>query len=453
MSVLCSCGLDNGNFGSIASAGQDPHVLTGWGQGVVGLWEPSGDPTLIDDNAVDVVTGMSAVLNGNDQGGVVWYRADNTLWCRWVTPYCAQGVSTGAPFAPSDDTPSMLLGQQMMWSVTENLFTIPGDLMEVVGSRWGGCVILNGITPGEIWCWGYDRFGAMGINSGPYTPTAHKRLITKTPLAVLGGWRSMVVTNDGAHACGISNAGDLYCWGSNFGGVVDPNADDRNCMGASTGLYPDPVPILSGTMFDEVSVYGGTACAVSDDGDVWCWGTQPVGMFNIPDPTVSGVPGSFNACGSLQEFPTGFHEVTWWTNLFTQGAVDDVSLGEHSGCLRRTESSRVYCWGSNDQGMLGQCNECADVPGLNGLATHSPFLFKVELPIVDDPDWQVAMLPPRMAQHACVEGFNTVTGDAAVWCWGWNFLNQLGRSVTPIAGCVSTLGPYNDNSCPQSPGT
>ena len=57
---------------------------------------------------------------------------------------------------------------------------------------------------GELYCWGENRLGELGIGS-----TAQAN--TPTREATASSWRA--VSAGGLHTCGIQNGNDLYCWG------------------------------------------------------------------------------------------------------------------------------------------------------------------------------------------------------------------------------------------------
>ncbi len=61
-------------------------------------------------------------------------------------------------------------------------------------------------TAGDAYCWGLNLFGELGDG------TTTQRL---TPVAVTGGLSFAAVSSEGRHSCGVTTAGDGYCWGMN----------------------------------------------------------------------------------------------------------------------------------------------------------------------------------------------------------------------------------------------
>ncbi|MEE9213138.1 MAG: hypothetical protein V3U29_10845, partial [Phycisphaeraceae bacterium] len=68
-------------------------------------------------------------------------------------------------------------------------------------------------TAGDAYCWGFNFSGALGDG------TMTQRL---TPVPVAGGLSVAAVSAGGGHSCGVTTAGDGYCWGGNsFGDLGD----------------------------------------------------------------------------------------------------------------------------------------------------------------------------------------------------------------------------------------
>jgi len=69
-----------------------------------------------------------------------------------------------------------------------------------------------GVTPaGAAYCWGDDRWGALG--NGTNTDQT-------SPVAVAGGLSFAEVSAAGFHTCGVTPASVLYCWGANNAGEL-----------------------------------------------------------------------------------------------------------------------------------------------------------------------------------------------------------------------------------------
>lgn len=74
------------------------------------------------------------------------------------------------------------------------------------------------------------------------------------------------ITGGGDHFCGISAGGRVLCWGANDGGQLgDGTLIDRGVPTEVVGL---------GTDTRSITASGDTTCAVSNAGNVSCWGQQ-----------------------------------------------------------------------------------------------------------------------------------------------------------------------------------
>lgn len=115
--------------------------------------------------------------------------------------------------------------------------------------------------------------------------------------------------------CVIDGAGAVWCWGKNGGGQLDADPDSVPFSG--TPLRVQGLP-------PAVAVSGGThhACALTADGDAYCWGDNTQGELG------DGTPGE----RASPVLVTGAHT---WARI---AAADDNTCG-------LTVSGEAYCWG------------------------------------------------------------------------------------------------------------
>jgi alpha-tubulin suppressor-like RCC1 family protein len=76
----------------------------------------------------------------------------------------------------------------------------------------GGSTTCGTTAAGETLCWGGNWMGQLGTGSDEYTDS--------NPTVIAGGHRFAVLSIGLAHACGITDAGATYCWGSNERGQL-----------------------------------------------------------------------------------------------------------------------------------------------------------------------------------------------------------------------------------------
>jgi alpha-tubulin suppressor-like RCC1 family protein len=134
------------------------------------------------------------------------------------------------------------------------------------------------------------------------------------------------------HACLALRDGSVSCWGDPYAGALGHATD-----GAATNHFagvPGLHDIASVVCFDE------TSCALSQSGQVYCWGLNNGGQVGI------GVE-------SDQEL----------SPRSVQDATDVVQLaagGSHACALRR--NGQVICWGTNVHGESGSSDVAHDQP-------------------------------------------------------------------------------------------
>lgn len=117
-------------------------------------------------------------------------------------------------------------------------------------------------TGGATACWGDNTLGQVG--DGTNDPRA-------TPILISAGVGLSRLTAGDAHTCGLSAAGALYCWGRN----------DRGQLGEGTsgGFRNMPVAASTAVAFGSVEAGSDFTCAVSLDGDPYCWGNGDLGQL------------------------------------------------------------------------------------------------------------------------------------------------------------------------------
>src|SRR5258708_4752059 len=119
-----------------------------------------------------------------------------------------------------------------------------------------------GVEAGAAYCWGGNFFGELGDGT-----TTNR----STPTLVLGGVSFVAVSAGSFHTCGVTPAGAAYCWGRNsFGELGD----------GTTINQLTPVPVLAGgRFFTAVSAGYSYTCGLTAAGDVYCWGHNNSGQL------------------------------------------------------------------------------------------------------------------------------------------------------------------------------
>ena len=235
----------------------------------------------------------------------------------------------------------------------------------------GGNYTCGLTSAGQAYCWGDGFFGALGDG------TTARRL---TPTPVLQGGVSFVELAAGQrNACGRTSAGQAYCWGS----LVGDSTTTRR-------LTPTPV-LQGGVSFVKLTVGGGHTCALTSAGEMYCWGSG-----------ISGALGDGTTTDRLTPTPVLQGGVSFVE--FTAGG--GITGAGHTCGL--TSAGQAYCWGDGIFGALGDgttTTRLTPTPILQGGVSF------VELSAGDS--------------HTCGR---TSTGQA--YCWGRGGFGALGDGTT-----------------------
>jgi alpha-tubulin suppressor-like RCC1 family protein len=156
------------------------------------------------------------------------------------------------------------------------------------------------------------------------------------------------------HTCALSNDGNVKCWGHNgYGQLGLGDLDDR---GDGAGEMGNNLPYvdIDGTAV-QIAVGAYHSCARMNTGQVKCWGYNFAGQLGIGNTTDIG-DGASEMGPNLQAVDLG-----------TGRTAVSISAGNYSTCAL-LDNSTVKCWGLNDYGQLGlgDTNNRGDAPGEMG---------------------------------------------------------------------------------------
>ena len=257
------------------------------------------------------------------------------------------------------------------------------------------------------WCWGANQYGQVGIGS--------TTSIVSHPTRVAGGLRFSKLAPGPGTTCGLTLDGHLYCWGINTSGQIDPNVDEgsrpadrgRDESALFTDVAPSDYPSFCGIAVDgkgycwgdntigelgtgydlpyfgtrPIAMYIDVAlermsngqCALSVAHAWICWGFIPMTQngqeiaveFFLPVvvATVEPFRQISNICGvTISGIVKCRLEGTWvsqsqfgWPDPAPTpmtAPVTDFSGDIDSGCAL-TAAAALYCWGSNQYGVVG----------------------------------------------------------------------------------------------------
>jgi alpha-tubulin suppressor-like RCC1 family protein len=352
---------------------------------------------------------------------------------------------------------------------TPVLVELPAAAIDVAVGSVHGCALLA--ADGGTMCWGDNRYGQLaGGTAGGWS---------LEPTAVEGVPPLRAIHAGGMNSCGMTAAGDAYCWGAGqtLGG------DDVDTFG--------PILVAGSHAWSTLALGGAGGCGIDTDGDVLCWGSGstlgdgslrarlvPVRVA-LPEPVIDIAVGN-HACARLESMIVH----CWGSNHSSAlglgvtpepvlrpspvaGAVDTIAMavGARHACALRIDGT-VSCWGRDDHGQLGsgdymqrlqageaivgdppalfdhiaagQDTSCAvnatgvlcwgrDVSGL--MQGHPAPLPRTIEGFVGPPAGVAVSSAVGFPQHGCAWFDAAVAAPGAVQCWGDNSKLQLGRTT------------------------
>lgn len=242
------------------------------------------------------------------------------------------------------------------------------------GCEPGGCTCVEQLSVGNYYncvvrddgavaCWGHNARGQSGA------PDAKLPVIAQPTVVDLEGNVAAEVAAHFDHSCARTDDGDVWCWGRNHLGMVDPGAPEE------VNLAPQRVEGVSDATAVRVGLR--SSCARHADDSLTCWGWDDYGLLLTEEATSEPVTsGPFEG---MVDYQLGFYHGCYWT-------ADDV-----------------WCWGRNNWGQVGVS------PGSGEFAEPQA------VPLPGTPQ-----LVAVARNHACA-----VLEDGSVWCWGNNETNQI----------------------------
>jgi len=193
-----------------------------------------------------------------------------------------------------------------------DVLNLPNGVKAVSAGGIFSCALT---ADGGVKCWGGNFHGGIGDDT---VTDRH------TPVDVIGLSSGAQALDTGLeHACVLTTAGGVKCWGSNSNGQLGD--------GTNTDRYTpvDVMGLTSGVI--AISVGSRHTCAITDEGIVKCWGDNSFGQLGDGATTDRNTP----------------VDVTGLTE-----GVQMISAGGYSTCAV-TSVGGAKCWGFNHYGQVG----------------------------------------------------------------------------------------------------
>jgi alpha-tubulin suppressor-like RCC1 family protein len=173
----------------------------------------------------------------------------------------------------------------------------------------------------EAYCWGYGWNGKLGLGntSTHFSPKKVKTISSGGGNVMPDTVKSLSAGSDGT--CAIASDDMVYCWGTNGYGQLGDNSTTNKSV--PTRIYG-----LSGTVFKQVELSVGSTCALTDAGQIYCWGRNNYGQLGNGTTSDSSVPIAISGL------------------TFSQIGASDPR--NSNGFCATTDKNLGYCWGSGN---------------------------------------------------------------------------------------------------------
>lgn len=273
-----------------------------------------------------------------------------------------------------------------------------------------------GIKNGELYCWGDNPEGQLGIND----PALAKKSI---PQRVGNGTTWSDVAGGVFATCGIKS-GSLYCWGG------DQNGELGNGPSSIANVLV-PERIGTSSNWTEISAGPVSFCGI-DSGKLFCWGN------NVDTPQQVGISTTWQSLGMGAWHSCGIDG----GKLFCWGKGGDGQLGDGlaqdsatpvqigfstawtaiGAGIKHTcgiNSGKLFCWGDDSVGAVGNGAPAGNVlsPEQIGVSTS----------------WQRLEIN-SLSEHTCA------INSGKLYCWGYNPVGQIGDGTYDTAESPVQIG-------------
>jgi alpha-tubulin suppressor-like RCC1 family protein len=173
-------------------------------------------------------------------------------------------------------------------------------------------------TTGGAYCSGVNAAGQLGNGT-----TGTSKVFTR--VAMPTGVTFSTISAGLERACAVDTAGGGWCWGQNYNGAL---GDDTYAHSRT----PRPVALSAGTVLTDIQTGWYHTCAITNAGATLCWGSNDQGALG---------------------WGQSYGGKTIRTAALPDGVrAERLEVGLAGTCIAST-GGRVFCWGSNLRGSVG----------------------------------------------------------------------------------------------------
>jgi len=239
-----------------------------------------GDGTMTEFQATPVKAaapnGIGVLVAGSDTGGI-----NDGFFCGIVQDGDTSNPENGKVYCWGNN----FFGQLGIGSAGSNAWkNVPtqvaglGRYVAISAGRGFVCAIQITPTVGAVDCWGENNDAQTGQPGGSTNGFVYWVPTPKTVPSVTLTVANNSIAAGGKHACGLRTDNTAICWGGNVNGQIGDGT--RNI---ATPYYkaPTPVTMPNGVTFNRLYAGGDNTCGLTTAGDAYCWGDNYYGQIGI----------------------------------------------------------------------------------------------------------------------------------------------------------------------------
>ena len=346
--------------------------------GTVRFWRSKA---LTDESFLELVNKLTNGIITDAESASQWL-IDNGYWSSWK--YTLISFIDNYIIVKKTDNSVWSWIDNSQGQIGDNTTTNRATPVSILGNKKTFCQISgsfyhrSGIEHnGQVWSWGFNNWGQIGDNT---------QTNKCTPVSILGTKKTFCKISAGYnHTLGIDKYGQVWSWGYNNNGGLGINLSGIGSLYRCT-----PVSILGNKKtFCQISGGGEYSIAIDKNGQIWSWGINTSGQLGDNTITNKCTPVSIHGNKKTftqisKSLALEHNGQVWGWGINTSG-----QLGDNTTISRRTPVSilgnkKTFCkivssdncykaidnrgmiwsWGINSEGELGDntiTNKCTPV--------------------------------------------------------------------------------------------
>ena len=361
-----------------------------WSCGYGGYQLGTSQASLAKTSTFSQVAGSwsQVAIGGGSSGAAYGIKTDGSLWS-W-------GTSVHGSLGNISMTSS---------SVPRSIAVATSNWASVAAGIYTGLAVNSA---GELWTWGSNSYGQLGLNTSTTFVSTPVQVATDT------NWKQVFAADHVAFA--LKNNGTLWAWGSNTNGQLGlSDKTDRS----------SPTQIGTDSNWSFVSTNGYTTSAIKNDGTLWKWQgsstSYPVQIatfstwstvcagsdFVVLDSSGIAYIAGDNSFGTYGQNNNATQNANTITRIGGVGTLisnfAQVSSGWHH-TVAVTSNGTLWALGYNSYGQLGLGN-----------TTNRSLIV------------QIGNLSNWSKVNAGTYNTTALKTDGTLWAWGSNSYGQLGQ--------------------------